>query len=85
MTLPSTSASCICSDTITGIPSTAPSIPVSSVALGPSLSIVLNWLIDCARMNVFTSMTQASSDGLAPYLPSFDLISLNMSSETAAP
>ena len=38
--LPSASAVRICSDTMTGMPSTAPNCPVSSVAWGPNLSRV---------------------------------------------
>ena len=64
--MPSASASRICSDTMTGIPSTAPSIPVSTVAFGPNLSIVRKASTDCVRMNVLTSMIQANSDGRTP-------------------
>ena len=47
--------------------------------------MVRNWLTDWVRMKVLTSITQTSCEGLAPYLPSFVLISLNMSSEAAEP
>ena len=84
VTLPSASASAICSDTTTGTPSTEPSWPVSSVALGPSLSTVWNSVMLWTAMNVLTSVTNASSDGRRPYLPSLRLSSLNISAETAA-
>ena len=60
VTFPSVSASLICSETMVGMPSMAPSMPVRMVALGPSLSIVLNWLMDWARMKVLTSITHTS-------------------------
>ena len=50
LTFPSMSASNICSEMITGIPSMSPSWPVSSVALGPSFSTVRKFSMDKARI-----------------------------------
>ena len=50
VTLPSASADAICSDTSTGMPSTAPSCPCSRVALGPSLSKVRKLVMLRLRM-----------------------------------